>query len=148
VTARNYTATQIANMIAKRVGWYNEIAGRGVTSPDSGKVMSGEWFDTIRGIDSLKVDMAAAIFARLSDATVKKIPYTDKGATIVAGEVAATLKRYEDRGFIVEGSSSVTVPAASSQSANDRALRSFAGITFAGDLAGAIHRTTISGALV
>lgn len=148
VTARNYTATQIVNLTAKRVGWYNEIAGRAVTSPDSGKVMSGEWFDTIRGIDAIKVDMGAAIFRRASDPTVKKIPFTDKGATVIAGEVAAVLKRYEDRGFLVEGSSAVTVPTAASQSANDRAARSFAGITFGADLAGAIHKVTITGALV
>lgn len=147
VTARDYTATHLVNMIAKCVNWYNAIAGRNVTSPDSGKVSANEWIDTVRGIDSLTVDMEAAIFLRMANAT-KKIPYTDKGATVIAAEVAAVLKAYEDRGFIVQGSSSVTVPTAASQSQQNQDARSFAGISFNGEIAGAIHKMTVNGVLV
>lgn len=148
VASTNFTATQIANMVAKNANWFNEIAGRNVTSPTSGKVSANEWIDTVRARDSMKIDMQAAIFARLSDPTVKKIPYTDKGATVVAAEVASTLKDYEDRGFLVPGSSDVVVPAVSAQTTQNRAARNFAGISFTGKIAGAIHTLTVTGVLV
>jgi hypothetical protein len=90
--------------------------------------------------------MQGRIFDRLRSAP-EKIPYTDGGATIVQGEIAASLKAFVDRGFIAPGSTTVTVPKVKDQGPNDRANRYFPGITFGGDLAGAIHKLSISGAL-
>jgi hypothetical protein len=144
--ARSYTGTHLANLKAKRGNWYYAVAGANVTSPDSGKVAANEWIDVIRGRDALVVDMQGRIFDRLRSAP-EKIPYTDGGATIVQGEIAASLKAFVDRGFIAPGSTTVTVPKVKDQGPNDRANRYFPGITFGGDLAGAIHKLSISGAL-
>jgi hypothetical protein len=143
VPARSYTGTHLTNLKAKRCGWYYAIAGRNVTF--EGKVAANEWIDTIRGRDALKVDMQGRIFQRLADA--EKIPYTDAGATVVQGEIQASLDAFVRRGFIAEGSVEVFVPAVSDQNPTDRSNRYFPGITFGGDLAGAIHKLAIVGRL-
>lgn len=141
--ARNLTGTHLANLRAKNCGWVYSIAGRNLTQ--EGKVAAGEWIDTVRGRDALKVDMQGRIVTRIADS--KKIPYTDKGATIIEGEMRASLKEFERRGFIAEGTSDVVMPKVAAQSSVDRANRYFPGATFTGVLAGAIHKISILGAL-
>lgn len=143
VTARSYTGTHLANLKAKRCGWYYTVAGRNLTQ--EGKVGAGEWIDTVRGRDALKVDMQGRLLLRFADA--KKIPYTDAGATLARNEIAASLDTFVSRGFIAEGSVAITVPKVSSQSPVDRSNRFFPGITFTGTLAGAIHKLSIQGTL-
>jgi hypothetical protein len=143
VPARNLTGTHLANLRAKYCGWVYSIAGRNLTQ--EGKVAAGEWIDTVRARDALKVDMQGRIVPRIANS--KKIPYTDKGATILEGEMRASLKEFERRGFIAEGTSDVTMPKVATQSSNDRSNRYFPGATFTGILAGAIHKIAISGAL-
>lgn len=144
-TVRTFTGTHRTNLAAKRGNWYYAVAGVNVSSPDSGKVAANEWIDVIRGRDALKVDMQGRIFDSLRRA--KKIPYTDAGATIVQGQIAASLRAFERTGFIAEGSTSITVPKVADQSSTDRGNRYFPGITFTGTLAGAIHKLSIQGAL-
>jgi hypothetical protein len=143
--ARTFTGTHLANLKAKYGNWYYSIAGANVTSPDSGRVSANEWIDVIRGRDALKVDMQGRIFDRLRSA--KKIAYTDAGATIVEGEIKASLTAFTGRGFIAEGSWAVTTPKVATQSSTDRGNRYFPGIAFTGNLAGAIHKLAITGAL-
>lgn len=143
VTAPKLSATHIANLRAKNCGFYSTVAGRSIVL--DGKTASGEWIDVIRGRDALQVDMQARIIARLTDPTVKKIAFTDAGLSIIAGEVRASLARFETKGFLVPGSSVVNVPKASSIAPNDRAARKATGITFAASLAGAIHVVQIRG---
>lgn len=142
-TVRSYTGTQLTNLKAKRCGWYYTVAGRNLTQ--EGKVGAGEWIDTVRARDALKVDMQGRILVRLADA--KKIPYTDGGATIIQGEIAASLDAFVRRGFISDGSVVVAVPKVKDQSSTDRGNRYFPGITFTGTLAGAIHKIQIQGTL-
>jgi hypothetical protein len=144
-TARAFTGTHRTNLAAKRGNWYYALAGVNVSSSDSGKVAANEWIDVIRGRDALKVDMQGRIFDALRKA--KKIAYTDAGATIVQGEIAASLRAFERTGFIAEGSTSIVVPKVVDQSSTDRGNRYFPGMTFAGTLAGAIHKLSIQGAL-
>lgn len=143
--ARTYTGTHLANLKAKYGNWYYSVAGVNETSSDSGKVSANEWIDVIRGRDALKVDMQGRIFDRIR--TAKKIAYTDGGATIIQGEIKASLEAFETRGFIAPGSSAVTVPKVATQSSTDRGNRYFPGITFTGTLAGAIHKLSIAGVL-
>jgi hypothetical protein len=143
VTARGYTGTHLTNLKAKRAGWYYAIAGRNLTQ--EGKSGAGEWIDTVRGRDALKVDMQGRLLLRLADA--KKVPYTDAGATIVQSEVTASLDAFVRRGFIAEGSVVVAVPKVSTQSPTDRGNRFFPGVTFTGTLAGAIHKISLQGTL-
>lgn len=143
--ARRYTGTQLANLRAKYGNWYYSLAGANITSSDSGKVAANEWIDVVRGRDALKVDMQGRIFDLLRKS--EKIPYTDPGSVAVQGAIQAALQTYVLRGFIAEGSTSVYVPKVKDQSPVDRSARFFPGITFKGDLAGAIHKLSISGVL-
>ncbi len=143
VPARGYTGTHITNLKSKRCGWYYTVAGRNLSQ--EGKVGAGEWIDTVRGRDALKVDMQGRLLQRLADA--KKVPYTDAGATIVQAEISASLDAFVKRGFISDGSVAITVPKVKDQSSTDRSNRYFPGITFTGTLAGAIHKLSIQGTL-
>jgi hypothetical protein len=141
--ARSYTGTQITNLKAKLCGWYYSRRGRNISQ--EGKVAAGEFFDTIRGRDALKVDMQSRIFLRLASAD--KIPFTDAGATMIGGEIDAALQLFVRRGFLVEGSTSITMPKVADVSANDKALRKYSGIKFSATLAGAVHKVDIAGVL-
>lgn len=143
VPARTYTGTQLTNLKAKLCGWYYSLWGRNVSQ--EGKVAAGEYFDTIRGRDALKVDMQSRIFLRMASAN--KIPFTNDGATILRGEIDAALQLFVRRGFLVEGSLSITMPDVADVSANDKALRQYTGIKFGATLAGAVHKVDIAGTL-
>lgn len=151
VPARNLTATHLVNLRAKNAGWVYSIGGRNLT--EEGKVAAGEWIDTVRGRDALKVDMQGRVVTRIADA--KKIPYTDRGAAILHGEILASLRSFEpggtnatkEAGLIAEGSSFVIMPRVSAQSVVDRGARYFPGVQFGGDLAGAIHKLKAAGTL-
>jgi hypothetical protein len=143
IVARTYTGTQLVNLKAKLCGWYYSLWGRNVTQ--EGKVAAGEYFDTIRGRDALKVDMQGRVFLAL--AIPDKVPFTDGGASMVAAEIHASLEAYVRIGFLVEGSTTVTMPKISTVSVNDKALRKLTGIKFGAQLAGAIHKTDIAGVL-
>jgi hypothetical protein len=143
VTAPALSATHVENLKAKNCGFYATVAGRGVVL--DGKVASGEWIDVIRGLDALKVEMQAGIVDLLTDPTVKKVAYTDAGLSMVAGKVRAALVKYEKRGFLVPGSSVVNVPKASEIPSADKAARRASGITFAANIAGAIHFVSTRG---
>lgn len=141
--ALTLTGTHLTNLKAKLCGWYYSLWGRNVSQ--EGKVAAGEFFDTIRGRDALKVDMQSRIFLRLASAD--KVPFTDAGATVIRGEIDASLQFFVRRGFLVEGSTSITMPKVADVSANDKALRKYSGIKFGATLAGAVHKVDIAGVL-
>lgn len=143
VPARTFTSSQLQNLKDKLGGWYYSLWGRSVTQ--EGKVAAGEYFDTIRGRDALKVDMQSRVF--LAIATVDKVPFTDGGAGTVAAAIDQSLKLFVRRGFLVDGSTSITMPKVSTVSANDKLLRKYTGIKFGAQLAGAIHKLDIAGSL-
>lgn len=143
VPARNYTGTHLTNLKDKRCGWYYSLWGRNLSQ--EGKVASGEYFDAIRGRDALKVDMQGRIILRL--AAADKIPFTDGGATMIRGEIDASLQEFVRRGFLVEGSTWITVPKVADVNPNDKAARKYSGIKFGAQRAGAIHKTDIVGVL-
>jgi hypothetical protein len=141
VPARNHTATQLANLRAKNCGWYYTIFGRNVTQ--QGKTSDGEFIDTIRFIDWQTIDIQSRVFLAMANA--KKIPYTDAGATIIQGQVIASLEAGETVGGLVPGSSVVTVLKVSAQNPIDRANREMGGVEFTAGLQGAVHLARIRG---
>lgn len=118
---------------------YTREGGRNMMS--EGKVVSGEFIDTMRFVDWLRARMREAIFARLMNS--EKIPFTNEGFAIIEGEMRKVLQR----GVAVGGLSSftVTVPDARSLDFNERANRVATGFRFEGILAGAIHFVGIDG---
>ena len=133
---------------------YTTVAGKNITRP--GKVYAGEWIDTIRFRDWLQNDMQVRIFNLF--VTNPKVPYTDKGISLVENQIVASLKTGQTAGGIAETQYdednkeipgyTVTVPKASSITASQRASRKLEGCKFTARLAGAIHVVEIKGTLV
>ncbi len=143
VPVRTYTSTQIANLQAKRCGYYYAVAGRNVTQ--EGKVASSSigFIDMRRFLDWQVQDMQARCFVAM--ATSKKTPYTDGGMAILQAAILASLEAGENVGGLVKGMSSCTVPKVGSQSPVDRANRYVPGITWAAQAQGAAHKLSIQG---
>jgi len=144
VSAASLTATHQTNLEAKRCNYYYNVAGVNITS--QGVVAANEFIDVIRFRDWLEARMSERIFFRL--ATLKKIPYTDRGYAVIEGEIRAQL----DEGVDVGGLSSdpapvVTVPKVIDANPVDKAARLARGFLFNATLAGAIHKLVINGTI-
>jgi hypothetical protein len=129
VSPDTFTAGQVTNMIGvpgvgtgKNVNIYQTVGGVNITQ--SGIMAGGQYIDITIFIDWLRVTMQTNIFALLVNNP--KIPYTDKGLTVVENAVRQTLVQGSDNGGTggVDYSSIVVnaVPVASIPS-NDRAMR-------------------------
>lgn len=134
------TGTQETNLKGKNANYYVTIAGNNVLLGE-GKVAGGEYFDVMHFVDWLKVNAQADLFGNLIN--VAKIPYTDGGIAILEGTLRARLQE----GVAVGGLASFTVTALkrSEVPTNDRAQRKYNGLSFSGQLAGAIHFVTVTG---
>lgn len=143
VEASALTATHKNNIEAKNGNYYVTVAGVNVTQPDS-KVASGEYVDVIRFIDWLEARISEAVFSLLANNL--KVPYTDEGAQMIAGEVRGVLiQGVEVGGLSNNPEPEVTVPKVADIPSADRAARLLRTVRFSGTLAGAIHSTTIRG---
>lgn len=144
VPAVTLTATQINNMKAKYVNYYYSLGGKNITA--EGVVSANEFIDIIRGRDWMQARLQENIYARLVNA--KKIPYTDAGIAVVEAEVRAQIDDGIRVGFLAASPApTVTVPKASSASANDKAARILKNVSFTATIAGAIHKLVISGTI-
>ena len=139
----SYTPTQRTNMRAKKCNFYEDVASRNVFL--DGTVSSGSFIDAIRYFDYLMARLGERIFAALSNPA--KVPYNDRGIAVVTGEILAQLEADEAREALRAGTSSVTVPTAASQTAEDRAARKLNNVTFATTFAGAIHDVVVAGTI-
>ncbi len=144
VDAVNLTATQRTNVLAKYANCYDSIGGVNIT--EGGKVSGNEFIDVIRFRDWLQAEMSEDIFNALANA--KKVPFTDAGIAIIEGILRAKLAEgVAVGGLAASPAPRVTVPLASAVSSSDKAARSLTGVTFDAVLAGAIHATTVTGAI-
>jgi len=146
VTADNLTASQIANIRSNKGNYYTTQGGLNITS--EGWAASGRFLDTTRFIDWLTARISENVFSVMANAAAGqgKIPFTDAGINQV---VAAVEKTLQD-GVQVGGLSSdpapvVTFPRAADVSAANKAARTLPDIDFSATLAGAVHKTTITG---
>lgn len=139
VAVVSLTETQSTNVRAKNFNSYELVGGQNILR--EGVVASGEFLDTIIGIDWLQARITERVFARLVSAL--KIPFTDAGVAVIEGEVRAQLKEGVDRGFL--SSFTVTVPLVKDVSNVNRAARTLPDVKFTAVLAGAIHKTVITG---
>ncbi len=135
VSADALTPTQKANLRAKNYVVYITTASRNHTL--DGKVAGGEFADKIRFLDWFRIRTEEAIFTAI--ANNDKIPYTDRGISIILGEVLAMGRTAELVEGFTPGSFSATAPANSAVSTADRNARKLTGIKFQAQLAGAIH---------
>ena len=118
----------------------------GVDMYSEGVVASGEFIDVMNGIDWIEYNVSFKVFSALQSA--KKIPYTDAGAAVIESETKAVLQQAVERSILAaDPAPTVSVPRVANISAVDKAARLLPDVTFDGTLAGAIHKTTISGAI-
>lgn len=160
VSPDNYTATQRNTLIGtvangarvtdgKGVNIYEAIGGVNIT--EEGWMVGGQFIDVIVGTDALESAMQTAIYAQLVNNP--KIPYTDKGVTVIENVVNQALQNASDNpggsGFLDHTSIVVTVGTVASVPANTRAARILPPglITFTARLTGAFNFVTVSGTI-
>lgn len=147
------STNEMKSLEESSLNYFVTVGNRNITM--NGKTVGGEWADVIRFRDWLKNDMQVRIVNTF--VTSPKIPYTDKGISIIQNQMLASLKAGQDAGGISEteydgdGKAipgyTVTVPRAYTLSDSDRASRKLKGCKFTARLSGAIHFAEISGSL-
>jgi hypothetical protein len=133
---------QASQLDANNINRYTTINDVGVTL--QGKCASGEYIDTIRGIDWLHARLQERIFMLLLKN--KKIPYTDKGVDLVRCEIMGQLKEAISAGVLAsQPEPTVSAPKVADIRDDDKAKRLLPNVSFSGTLAGAIHALKIEG---
>lgn len=148
VATNEFTATQLTNLRAKNANWFYEINGLPITA--EGKVAANEWIDVVRGIDwtaarqgeeVLTVKVQAGQFG-------KKIPFTDAGVAVIKSAVFKPLREGVTNGLYAEDPApSVSAPLVADVSAANKSTRNLPDVFWTATLAGAIHKTTVRGAV-
>jgi hypothetical protein len=147
------SAADILTIEGLKLNYFQQYASTGVTQ--TGTVIGGEWIDVIRFRDWLENDMQLRIFNLLK--TNPKIPYTNRGISMVKTAMIASLKQgvkqqgisedeYDSEGVLVPGFT-VSVPNVFDITGADKAARVLNNCVFNATLAGAIQAVNINGSL-
>lgn len=150
VTIDNLKDGQIANIQAKNGNVYVQLNGQGAT--DKGIVAAGEWIDNVVGIDWLQARTQERVLGAMQAASNSgsKIPFTNKGVSIIVGLVLAQLKQATTPAFpllATDPAPTVSAPDVKDVDTGDKNARNLPDITFTAEFAGAIHSTTIGGTI-
>lgn len=153
--ASTFTGTQLTAIRDLDMQALQEQAG--AIYVNEGKTTSGEFIDIIDGQDWVEEQLELEILsAFLNNA---KISLDDTGISIIEGKIRSVLKRAGDNGIIARAVSKadlelsddkqymyqVTVPKRADLSTTDKSNRILSGVEFVYYVAGAIHKTTITG---
>jgi hypothetical protein len=132
----------VAQIAGKNVNIYTTVGGVNITQ--MGTAIGGQFIDITIGIDWLKSTLQTNIFQALLQSA--KIPYTDKGTTVLMSAVKAAIDQGVTNGLI-DGASpiSITAPPVLSVPSNQRAARVAPTISFSCRLAGAFNAVVIDG---
>lgn len=142
IASRGYTTTEIDNFKKTHTNYYTTISDAGVTL--DGRMASGEFIDTVRGLDWLQIRMQERLFRVMM--INKKVPYTLKGIDIVRSEILGQLQEAIERGVLApEPEPTVSIPTPDQINKTDRQARKLPNVKFSGRLQGAIHHITIDG---
>lgn len=133
------------NLLARNAAFWDKQGGQIFFNSDV-KTMSGERPENVRGRDAMAADIVTELSGFLLRQVGTKVPYTDVGIAQIESKVKNVLDRYVQRNFIQIGYK-ITVPSASSISAEDKASQLFDKLTFVAQLTGAITMTEINGTL-
>lgn len=149
ITESGFSNTEINQIVEAGGNVY--IRQGGVLMTTEGQVSNGEFIDTIRGQDFIKVRMQENVFGVLLRNA--KVAYTNKGIGLIIAAVDETLKIAYKQGIIADDDDenplySIQAPTRGETSQNDRASRVLKDIFWTAELAGAIHKTEIRGTLV
>lgn len=154
VSVSKFDSTTEKKISDSPASYYVQVGDSGLVL--GGKTRAGEWIDVIRFIDWLKNDMQLRVLNHF----VKnpKIPFTDKGIGSIRNQMIASLKegtrrggiaedQYDSEGTLIPGYTT-SVPLAADLSDEQKKKRALPDCKFSAIIAGAIHATTINGALV
>ena len=141
VTVESFTSTETTNLKAKFAHFYYDIGGRNVVGGDA-KTSSGEYIDTVRGLDWYESELQVKL-ANL-EIDNDKIPYTKEGFALVE----AKIRQQNDEGIAAgliaaDPEPTIELPAIEDVSTEDKLDRELAGVITEWTLAGAIHHITV-----
>jgi len=128
----------------------------GIKMVDDGITAGGSWIDEIIGTDALREEIRVRVFGLLSRQSTK-IPYNERGMSLLKTEVEGSLLQYRDNGFLSERvdlngdilpAYTVTSKPVILASAQDKSDRIAPDIEFRARVAGAVHEILINGTLV
>ena len=142
--ADDLSSSEVSILKGKSANFYETVAGQSVITSEA-VVVSGEFIDIIRGVDWLTAQIAEAVYTRLINE--KKIPFTDQGIAVIETELRNQVNNAIDIGLLIAGTEAYTIPLASALSTADKAVRLLDGIEFSANLAGAVHKVSITGKL-
>jgi hypothetical protein len=141
VTADGLTDSEVSALKAKRCNVY--VTTSGVAFTAEGVTCGTDFADTVRFLHWLEAEMAVRILnAKLNAA---KIPYTNKGVDRLESVVRGTLRDGANAGGLVPSTITVDVTDVEDVDEITRASREYPGLSFTARLAGAIHKTTVTG---
>lgn len=145
VAVDTLTDTNRTNVDGKRGNFYQLLGANNALL--YGKISDATigFADLKFGIDWLQSRIRNLIIAQLN--ANAKIPYTNKGASLVESVIRQACGEAVGNGFLVT-LDSVTIPDVSTISASDRANRHLPGVKFAATAAGAVHTVKINGTVV
>lgn len=138
------TTNQIHAIENKNGSVYTVLAGLNLTQ--FGKQPSGQFIDITRGTDAFSSDLQVGIIAL--EANNLKVPFTDAGVDMFRSVIAATIKSYQDIGFLATSPPAViSLPLVANVGSIDKAKRNLPVVSFSATLAGAIDSIQIQGTL-
>lgn len=141
VTVTDLTSTQRANVIARNANLYEQ--GRGAQWTAEGTACSGEFLDTIRGLDWWKDDIQVTQLQVQLDND--KVEMEDSGAAKFEAALRGSTERAQQRKVIaLDPEPKFTVPRVSSLSDAQRRARNYTGLKVSARLSGAIHTVGIT----
>lgn len=144
VAADNLTTTETSAVESNDANHYQRIAGVDITR--LGTMASGQFIDVTRTIDAITARIQEGIFGLL--VTLRKIPYTDKGVSLVKAEILGVLRDFQADGALDDAVEPVvTAPKVADIDTADIANRLLPDVSFTARLAGAIHSVVIDGTL-
>lgn len=155
VTPESLNATQLTNLTSKAGNVFVQY-NNGVAILQNGTMTSGDFADTILGVDALFIACQNALFNTLYTSPTK-IPQTDAGMSVFVNALSAVGVQFVKAGFLAPGVWTnpgfgslnqgdfmqqgfyVYAPLVATQSQADRAARKSVTFQFAAKLAGAVH---------
>jgi hypothetical protein len=145
VTVDTFAAGDKSAAHAKNCNTYDVVASVNIT--EEGKTCdggSGEFIDTIRGVDWIQVNAQADLFTVLVQNP--KVPYTTTGIALFKITLGGTLRTAQLMGILTSDEDPViTVPLIGDIPAVDKATRTLNNLDFTAILAGAIQKVNVQG---
>jgi len=127
---------------AKNANTYTRVGGVNIT--EEGNMVSGEFIDVMRGVDFIAARIQERVYFQMVN--LPKIPYTNDGVAIITNEIEAVMQTAIGQSILrADPQPEVSAPDVQDVDPIDRGNRLLPDVTFEGQLAGAIHKTTIRG---